>query len=305
MADPLELLSEVRDRLLDLPASVAAYIQRAPPPSAPSAPAAGPDLSAALAPALNDLDRLRQSAASPPTAPANDFGFAPPAPPAMPAESLSAAAAPPAMPAEPAAAPVPPPAMPAEPMAATVPPPVMPAGPAAAPPPAPAVPAAPGEVPPPPSPPAHDYGAPGGHAEAGAPAAPPELAPPAMPSQAPEAVTAPPPAMPEAPQALAGGGGEGQSVALLQEVVALLRGGQGGGQRQPAGRQPPGRQDVRSGSTSVWEAPDEGFAAASPSVNVSSIAGAGGASSRRGYGTQAKTTGPRYLAAESDTSPPR
>ena len=101
------------------------------------------------------------------------------------------------------------------------------------------------------------------------------------------------------------GGQQMQMMGLLQTIAAAVeRGGNGEGGEVRMGRMPPPVQRVQ------WSAEHqdrpEGFASgASPSLNRSSIAGSGGASSRRGYGTYGNTSGPRYLNPEGDREAPR
>jgi hypothetical protein len=96
-------------------------------------------------------------------------------------------------------------------------------------------------------------------------------------------------------------GGQAEVVALLKQLVGTRDEGRGNG-RQRSGRQ--GRTPTREVWSHVWQAPQEGFpGGASPSMDVSNIAGAGGASSRRGYGTYGQSS--RYWQPESDNEVPR
>ncbi len=98
-------------------------------------------------------------------------------------------------------------------------------------------------------------------------------------------------------------GGEqgGEMMALLQEIASSLR-GEGGESRGVPFNPPQGPQQIQWAHT--WQPPQETWAGgSSPSLNVSSIAGTGGASSRKGYGTDPR--GSRYWSAETDTGAPR
>lgn len=93
---------------------------------------------------------------------------------------------------------------------------------------------------------------------------------------------------------------ETEQVSLLREIAESLRGNDMG--KQPQGRTPP--RPHQKEWNAVWQEPGEGFAGgASPSMDVSNVAGAGGASSRRGYGTD--PTNRRYWHPETDADLPR
>lgn len=93
---------------------------------------------------------------------------------------------------------------------------------------------------------------------------------------------------------------------LLQAIERLVEAQQPYNANAPAptpGRGEPAQRRVAPG-VSVWTAPGEGYAGgASPSMDVSSIAGAGGASSRQGYGSRPGQG--RYQQPESDEGVPR
>jgi len=96
-----------------------------------------------------------------------------------------------------------------------------------------------------------------------------------------------------------GRGEQGEVLSLLRE---LLDRREGQGQQAVQGRVPPSPRKVQW--SHVWEAPQENYAGgASPSMDVSNIAGTGGASSRRGYGSYGHPG--RYWASETDTEVPR
>ena len=98
------------------------------------------------------------------------------------------------------------------------------------------------------------------------------------------------------------GGGEGEILSMLRQLVSAQSGDGLENGRQRGGRTPPSRGLVQW--SSVWEAPPEGYpGAASPSVDVSNIAGTGGASSRRGLGSYGHPG--RYWQPESDEGIPR
>jgi len=95
-------------------------------------------------------------------------------------------------------------------------------------------------------------------------------------------------------------GREGEIIDKLDQIAARLgeRAGTGAATR------------LRKPSQVAWRAsfahPEEGFSqGASPSQDVSTIAGAGGASSRRGFGTHGGGIGARYYHPEADVGPPR
>jgi len=102
------------------------------------------------------------------------------------------------------------------------------------------------------------------------------------------------------PESLPGQGRDPEIMNMLESIAGRLEGAKG----QPQGRQPPRPQKVAWSHT--WTPSEEGFSTgASPSQNVSNIAGAGGASSRRGFGSHGRGMGPRYLNPEGDSGPPR
>jgi hypothetical protein len=94
--------------------------------------------------------------------------------------------------------------------------------------------------------------------------------------------------------------GGSEVVRLLRQLVDAGSGTAVG--RQPAGRIPNGPQRVAW--SSVWEPPGEGYSSqSSPSLDVSNIAGAGGASSLKGYGSYGHPG--RYWASEGEDEVPR